>query len=107
MTDYRFERECRTPFSEAYLITADDSRVGRVDLHYTSTVVHGILSVAESLTSDDIRELIDAIDEELVMSAEVAREDFVITVFQGRETGVFSDQDFEEEEAEDEEDESL
>ena len=34
------------------------------------------------------------------MSADVARDDFIITVFQGRESGEFSDEDFEEEEEE-------
>jgi hypothetical protein len=50
------------------------------------------------VTSDDVQDLIDAIDEELIMSADVARDDFIVTVYQGREVGVFSDEEFDEEE---------
>jgi hypothetical protein len=52
------------------------------------------------MTQDDIQDLIDTIDEDLVMSADVARDDFIVTVYQGREVGVFSDEEFEEEEEE-------
>ena len=98
MPEYRFERECRTPFSEAYLVTEGEDQVGRVDLHFTTDVVHATLCVRESLTAEEIRELIDVIDEELVFSADVDRDDFVVTVYQGREAGVFSDEELEEEE---------
>ena len=98
MADFRFERECRTPFSEAYLIADGEEQVGRVDIHYTASIVYATLSVAENLTTDDIQDLIDAIDEELIMSADVARDDFIVTVYQGREVGVFSDEEFAEDE---------
>lgn len=96
VADYRFERECRTPYSEVYDIVTDDNKIGRVDLHFSGSVVCATLCVGEALTNDDIKELIDVIDEELVTSADAGREDFVITVYQGREVGVFSDQDAEE-----------
>ncbi len=96
MPNYQFERECRTPYSEAYVITDEEQQVGRVDLHFTPTTVHATLCVVESVTEDGIHELIEVIDEELVMSADVPREDFVVTVYQGRESGIFSDEDFEE-----------
>ena len=98
MAQYRFERECRTPYSEAYTITDDETPVGRVDLHFTPSVVHATLSVLESVTQDGIQELIDSIDEELVTTADAARGDFIVAVHQGRDVGVFSDEDFEEEE---------
>jgi len=98
MPEYRFERECRTPFSEAYLVTEGEDQVGRVDLHFTTDVVHATLCVGENLTAEEIRELIDVIDEELVFSADVDRDDFIVTVYQGREAGVFSDEELEEEE---------
>ena len=97
MTGYRFERECRTPFSEVYLIIADEEEVGRVDLHFTPSVVYATLCIGENLTVEGIRDLIDTIDEELVMTADVARDDFIVTVHQGREVGVFSDEELEEE----------
>jgi hypothetical protein len=99
MADYQFERECRTPYSEAYLITDGDRRVGRVDLHFTPSIAYATLCVTDNLSDDDIQELIyHHIDEELVMSADVARDDFIVTVYQGREVGEFSDEDFEDEE---------
>ncbi len=98
--DYRFERECRTPYSEAYTISGDDETVGRVDLHFTATAVYATLCVGEALAQEDIRELIDIVDQELVLSADVMRPDFVVTVYQGREVGIFTDQDLAEEEEE-------
>ncbi|MFW0858621.1 MAG: hypothetical protein AAGB97_00280 [Dehalococcoidia bacterium] len=103
MPDYRFERECRTPYSEAYLITLDDDQVGRVDLHFTTYIVNATLSVGENMTAEEIRELIDTIDEQLVLPADAARDDFLVTVYQGRESGVFSDAGFDEEDEEFEE----
>ncbi len=103
MAEYQFERECRTPYSEAYLIIDGDERVGRVDLHFTPSIVYATLCVGDKMTADDIQELIDSVDEELVWSADIARDDFIVTVFQGHEAGVFSDEEFDEEEKEEEE----
>jgi hypothetical protein len=50
--------------------------------------------VVESLTQEDIREVIDVIDEELVDVVGVMREELIVHVFQGRELGVFTDSDF-------------
>ncbi len=100
MIEYYFERECRTPYSEAYLIMAEEEQVGRVDLHFTSAVVYATLCVGEALTTEGIRDLIDTIDEELVMTADVVRDDFIVTVHQGREAGIFSDEGLELEEGE-------
>ena len=94
MADYYFERECRTPYSEAYTILEDEHSVGRIDLHFTPSVVHSTLCVIESLTNQDIQELIETIDQELVDSLGVFREEFIVHVYQGRETGVFTDSDF-------------
>ena len=95
MTDYRFERECRTPYSEAYVIAVGEEQiVGRVDLHFTSTIVNATLCVGENLIAEEIRELINIIDEELVLSSDVAREDFIVNVYQGREAGIFSDEEY-------------
>ena len=98
MADYRFERECRTPHSEAYSIAKDEDLVGRVDIHFAPSVIHATLCVIESFTTEDIQDLIEVIDEELVMSADIYRDDFIVTVYQGQEIGVFSDEEEEEEE---------
>lgn len=95
MSTFYFERECRTPHSECYTVVEEDNTVGRVDLHFTDTVVHATLSVVESLTSERIQELIDIIDEELVDSVGITREELIVHVHQGRDLGVFSSQKFE------------
>ncbi len=95
MTEYRFERECRTPYSEAYAIAVgEDQIVGRIDLHFTPSIVNGVLCVGENMTAEEVREMINLIDEELVLSSDVPREDFVVTVYQGREAGTFSDEEY-------------
>lgn len=98
MPEHRFERECRTPYSEAYLIMDGEASLGRIDLHFAGPVVHGLLVVAERVTQDDVKEIIESADEELVMSADPECEDFVVQVYQGRELGTYSSQDLEEEE---------
>ena len=94
--DYRFERECRTPYSEAYIIALEHEWVGRVDLHFTANLVNGTLCVGENMTMEEIRELREIIDEELVLPADIPREDFIVTVYQGREAGVFNDDELDE-----------
>jgi hypothetical protein len=103
MSGYQFERECRTPNSESYIIELDEEEVGRLDLHFTPSVAYATLCVAENLTGDDLKELISEIDERLVLTTDPFREDFVVTVWSGRETGVYSDEQFETDEDEEEE----
>jgi hypothetical protein len=108
MAEYNFERESRTPYSESFVIEADDDDVGRIDLHYTPSITYGTLCIPDSLSEDEIQELISEIDERLVMSNDPYREDFVVTVWVGRQAGVYSEEDLEEEEEEEgEEEEDL
>jgi hypothetical protein len=37
MATYNFERETRTPQSEAFIIESGGDEIGRVDLHYSGT----------------------------------------------------------------------
>ena len=94
MPDYYFERECRTPNSEAYNILEDETAIGRLDVHYTPTLVHGTLCVAESLTREMIEELIQTIDEELLDIVGVTRDEFIVHVHQGRDVGVYTNHGF-------------
>ena len=73
----------------------DENVVGRVDLHFTPTVVHATMSVAESLTQEDIQELVETVDEELVDSVGIARDELIVHIHQGRDLGVFSNREFE------------
>jgi hypothetical protein len=74
--EYYFEREARTPNSESYMIEAENGRIGRVDIHFsTSGVVYGTLAVPERLTEEEIRDLIGEVDDRLVMTADPYREE--------------------------------
>jgi len=92
LVDFSFEREVRTPYSEAYLVMEMDRQVGRVDIHFTPEMVHVAVSVDESLTQETIQQIIDAVDEDIIDAVGINRGNFVVHVFQGRETGVFSDE---------------
>ncbi len=94
MADYYFERECRTPQSEAYNILEGEIAVGRLDLHFAAAIVHATLCVNESLTQELIQELIETIDEELVDAVGVIRDEFIVHVHQGHDVGVFTNREF-------------
>lgn len=95
---YRFEREARTPYSEVFIIEDEDgNEVGRVDIHFTPSVTYATLCVQDGMDEEAVQDLISQIDERLVMTTDPYREDFVVTVWKGREAGVYSDEDEEEE----------
>jgi hypothetical protein len=118
MEDVRFDRQFRTPTSEGYHMTLGTTRVGTVDLHFTSTTVHCTLVLERELGREDLAKLIEQIDEDLVLSADTPRDDFLVSVYQGKEVGFFNDsfradqdeltlgedEDFEEDGAEEDED---
>jgi hypothetical protein len=87
----RLEREVRTPYSEAYLVMEQGRQVGRVDIRFTPEMVNVAVSVDESLTQETVQQIIDTVDEDLVDAVGINRGNFVVHIFQGRETGVLSD----------------
>ena len=94
---YRFEREARTPYSEIFIIENEGGEdAGRVDLHFTPSVTYATLCIGEGVSEEDIQDLIAQIDERLVMTTDPYREDLVVTVWTGRESGVYSDEDMDE-----------
>lgn len=94
MAEYDFERKCRTPFSECYTVVEEDRSIGRLDVHFADTIVHATLSIDESLTGDDIQELIDALDHEILDAAGIVRHEVIVHVHQGRDLGVYSTREF-------------
>jgi hypothetical protein len=105
---YRFEREARTPYSEIFIIENESGEdAGRVDLHFTPSVTYATLCIGEALSEEDIQELIAQIDERLVMTTDPYREDLVVTVWTGRESGVYSDEDMDEDDELDLDEEDL
>src|SRR5262249_849974 len=77
VADIYFERQYRTPFSEGYVLLEGENKVGRVDLHFTQTIVYCTLIVERDFEEDDLLDLIQQVDDDLVLSAGVPREDFV------------------------------
>lgn len=104
MDDVRFDRQFRTPSSEGYYIVQGKMRMGIVDLHFTSTNVRATLILEQELATEDLAKLIEQIDEDLVLSADMPRDDLLVSVYIGRDAGFFDDQAMgEEQEYEDEE----
>ena len=95
MARYIFERECRTPFSECYTVLDDNEPIGRVDIHLAEVMIHSTVTVVESLTNDDIQDLIDAVDRELLDAIGIVKQELVVHVHQGRDLGVFTTRGFE------------
>jgi hypothetical protein len=91
----RFERVCRTSSSEAYLVIDGEEVVARVDLHYTTSVVYGVLVIERALDLDELAQLRTEIDDELVQTADVPRDDFLLAVYRGEplRQEPFSDED--------------
>lgn len=102
MEALRYDRLYRTSSSEAYLISEGEEALARLELHFASSIVYGLIVLEREPEEDTVSNLIERIDEDLVSSADVPRDDFVVSVYQGREIGVFSDSDSEEDEDEDE-----
>lgn len=94
MAEYDFQRECRTPFSECYTVLDGDRSVGRLDVHFADVIVHATLNVDESLTENDMHELIDMVDNELLEAAGIVRREVIIHVHQGRDLGVYSTREY-------------
>jgi hypothetical protein len=102
MDGITFERQCRTPQSEAYLVHRNDEAIGRIDLHFGTAIVYGTLVLEVDVTEEDVNDLIEQIDEELVLTADVERDDFQVTAYHGKLLGFYSDDYVDEDEDEEE-----
>jgi len=101
MEPVTFERQFRTPHSEGYYMKdGKGDKIGRVDLHFATDVVYATLVVEVDTPEDDVLDLIEQIDEDLVVTADVHRDDFLVTVYRGRDLGFYSDDYFGEDEEE-------
>src|SRR5579864_4898350 len=99
MDDIRFERHFRTPYSESYYILHGTSlqgnnRLGTIDIHFTTSNVYGTLVLERELDETDLTKLIEQIDEDLVLSADMPRDDFLVSVYVGKDVGFYSDEYF-------------
>ena len=71
-----------------------NNRLGTIDLHFTTSNVHGTLILERELDESDLTKLIEQIDEDLVLSADMPRDDFLVSVYVGRDVGFYSDDYF-------------
>src|SRR5579862_8088439 len=101
LEEIHFERHFRTPYSEGYYImqgnSLNNNRLGTVDIHFTTAAVHGTLILERELEEADLTKLIEQIDEDLVLSADMPRDDFLVSVYVGKDVGFYSDEYFAEE----------
>lgn len=97
----RYDRVCRTADSEAFLLSEGEEPLGRVDLHFGTTVVHGLFVLERELDEDTLHAVVERIDDDLVWTADRPRDDFLVTVYLGHEIASFSDAEEGEDEDED------
>ncbi|HZU07039.1 MAG TPA: hypothetical protein VFB73_13820 [Chloroflexota bacterium] len=91
MQGLQYDRIYRTPSSEGYLVSRGDEPLARLELHFTHSIVYGVLIFEHEPAEAEIRDLLARVDEDLVWTASVPRDDLVVTVYAGRELGVFDD----------------
>jgi len=92
MTALIYHRQSRTPSSEQYEVRNGEQSVGHLDLHFGHCEVYATLILAQETDEDGVTAIIEDIDENLVLSADVARDDFFVHVYVGQETGLSSDE---------------
>lgn len=92
LDNLRFDRHFRTASSEGYHVMREGERIATVDLHFTLADVRATLILEKPMERTEIAQLIERIDEDLVLSADVPREDLLVNVYQGSEVGFFSDE---------------
>jgi len=69
-----------------------EERLGHLDLHFAANEVFGTLVLDREMQEIEITQLIERIDEDVVLSAEVRRDDFLMRVYVGREVSLYSDE---------------
>jgi hypothetical protein len=69
-----------------------EQRLGHLDLHYGAREVFATLVLDRDVSEEEALQLIENIDEDLVLSGEVARDDLFIRVYVGHEIGLYSDE---------------
>lgn len=90
---YRYMRLVRTESSEVYVIWQGEERAGQLELHYAGDMIHGTLILERKLEASQEERLVAEIDQTIVSSYRPSyeREDFLVTVYAGRELGTYTD----------------
>ncbi len=92
MSRYRLVRLLRTLSSEIYLVWEGETRVGQVDVHYADSAVQADVFLESDLPDEDRQDLFAQLDDDVVSSylPSFERDQFIITVFVGREVDSFN-----------------
>ncbi len=92
MNRFRLVRLLRTLSSEVYLIWEGDQRLGQVDIHYADSSVQADLFLEAPLDPEDQEDLLSQLDDDVVSSylPSFERDQFIVTVFVGREVDSFN-----------------
>lgn len=88
---FTYHRQVRTPYSEIYEIRTSDTRVGRVDLHYAAQDVYATLILENETDENGVLAIIEDVDENLVLSSEMPRQDLLVSVYNGSDVGLYND----------------
>lgn len=91
LSNLRYDRVCRTASSESFLLSDAEEPLGRVDLHFGASVVHGLLVLERDVEGEALAALVQRLDDDLVWTADQPRDDFLVTVYRGEEVALFSD----------------
>ncbi len=91
MEQLRYDRLYRTASSESYLVSVGEQPLARLELHYGKAIVYGLLVFEQEPSPTDVQAVITHVDEDLVCTAGTARDNFVVTVYTGRELAVVDD----------------
>ncbi|MFA0402431.1 hypothetical protein [Vibrio sp. 10N.222.52.C12] len=92
----KFTRTVRTSNSESYVLFQEGRNIGNLDLHF-SDCVYGTLILSKEFPGEEQQEIFAQIEDELVEP--LPREDFIFSVYQGEEIGMYSDSITEEDRA--------
>jgi len=105
MTRFRLTRLIRTLTSEIVLIWDNERTVGQADIHYAGDRIYATVILEETFDEADEAALRSQLDRDVVSAylQDYERDDFVVTVFRGRETTSYSDSTGDEESDHDEE----
>ncbi len=92
MARYRLVRLLRTLSSEIYLVWEGDTRIGQVDIHYADSSAQADVFLEAPLDDEERQELFAQLDDDVVSSylPSFERDQFIITVFAGREVDSFN-----------------
>ena len=93
MNRFRLTRLIRTLTSEILLIWDNERTIGQADIHYAGDRIYATVVLEDDYDESDEAVLRSQLDRDVVSAylQDYERDDFVVTIFHGRETASYSD----------------